>query len=50
MVWAPWLGGWICMECYNYFCIGYYHLIDKKDYDFDKEKRLLEFFKRHSTS
>jgi hypothetical protein len=48
MVWAPWLGGWICLECYNHFCIEQYHS-DTKERDRDEEKRLLEFLRRHNT-
>jgi len=46
MVWAPWLGGWICLQCYNNFCVRQYDF-DKKERDRYEEKRLMEFLKKH---
>jgi len=48
MVWAPWMGGWICLQCYNSFCIQQYDF-DVKKRDFNKEKRFLELLKRHES-
>lgn len=46
MVWAPWLGGWICLQCYNHFCIQQYDF-DKKERDHYEEKKLNEFLRKH---
>jgi hypothetical protein len=47
MVWAPWMGGWICLECYNYYCIGHAHLVEKQECDFEEDERLQELIKKH---
>lgn len=46
MVWAPWMGGWICLQCYNHFCIQQYDF-DKDDRDLFEENRMLDFLKKN---